>query len=56
MASVSCGLSHSYTSFPFLDTISTSRIAAEELLHSGYQPSRTLVLSLMLGDVSRLIL
>jgi len=27
-------------------------IAAEELLRSGYQPSRTLVLSLMLGDAS----
>jgi hypothetical protein len=39
--------------FRFFDTISTSRIAAEELLRSGYQPSRTLVLSLMLGDVSR---
>jgi len=27
-------------------------IAAEELLRSGYQPSRTLVLSIMLGDAS----
>lgn len=34
-------------------TISTIRTALEALVQSGYQPSRTLVLSVLLGEVRR---